>query len=270
MRSFTIVICMIINSAGFAGAAVAQQVLDNEMLRNADYREGKRAFQGRCSACHTIGDNGMNLTGPSLWGIFDRAAGTKADFIFSDALQKADFKWTADTLLDYITDPQAFLPGNVMTIPEPVPEGMRTVLIAFVMQESGGADWPKPETAFSDEQPDRSKPYSERFPSFWNHMMFNTTRYRMVSGDQELIFKAYFQEDGSITTNTEAEGFWHITEKDFMCYAIHKLKIKPSEFVECFPVAAMAVPRFAEELWKSNPADGVIMYGGIRPGRPEE
>jgi hypothetical protein len=91
----------------------------------------------------------------------------------------------------------------------------------------------------------------------------------MVSGDDELIFEAYFQEDGSITTNTEASGFWHITERDFFCYALHNIAIKPSEFVECFPIAAMAVPRFAVELWQSNPFDGVTMFGGIQPGRPE-
>lgn len=256
-------------TAIYAAEISAQETLSLETLRAADYMAGKNAFQGRCSACHTLGDNSLDLTGPALWGVFDRHAGTKPGFTFSSAMQDADFKWTPDTLLAFISDPTGFIPDNIMVIPEPVPENLRTNLISFIMVETGAADWPKPETNFSAVQADRSKPPSERFPSFWNHMMSNTTRYRMVSGDDELIFEAYFQEDGSITTNTDATGFWHITERDFFCYALHEIPIKPSEFVECFPVAAMAVPRFALELWQSKPVDGVTMFGGIQPGRPE-
>lgn len=251
------------------GNPSAQEILSRDELKNADYMAGKNAFQGRCSACHTLGDNSLDLTGPALWGVFGREAGTKPGFSFSAAMQAADFRWTSDNLLAFISDPTGFVPDNIMVIPEPVPANLRTNLISFVMVETGAADWPKPETNFSAVQTDRSKPPAERFPSFWNHMMSNTTRYRMVSGEDELIFEAYFQEDGSITTNTDATGFWHITERDFFCYALHELAITPSEFVECFPVAAMAVPRFAVELWQSKPVDGVTMFGGIQPGRPE-
>ena len=247
----------------------AQEILSHDVLKEADYMAGKNAFQGRCSACHTLGDSSLDLTGPALWGVFERKAGAKPGFAFSSAMRDADFDWTPDKLLAFISDPQGVVPNNIMVIPEPVPENLRTNLISFVMVETGAADWPKPETNFSDVQTDRSKPPSERFPSFWNHMMTNTTRYRMVSGEDELIFEAYFQEDGSITTSTDATGFWHITERDFFCYALHELAISPSEFVECFPVAAMAVPRFAVELWQSKPVDGVTLFGGIQPGRPE-
>jgi cytochrome c len=251
------------------GRISAQEILSLDTLKDADYIAGKNAFQGRCSACHTLGNNSMDLTGPALWGVFDRKAGTKPGFAFSSAMQDAGFHWTPDKLLAFISDPTGLVPNNIMVIPEPVPEDLRTNLISFVMVETGAADWPKPDTNFSAVQTDRSLPPAERFPSFWNHMMSNTTRYRMVSGEQELIFEAYFQEDGSITTNTGATGFWHITERDFFCYALHELAISPSEFVECFPVAAMAVPRFAVELWQSKPVDGVTMFGGIQPGRPE-
>lgn len=252
-----------------AGALSAQETLTRDVLKDADYMAGKNAFQGRCSACHTLGDNSLDLTGPALWGVFDRTAGTKPGFAFSDAMQDSGIQWTPDTLLAFISDPVGYVPNNIMVIPEPVPEDLRTNLISFVMVETGAADWPKPETNFSEVQTDRGKPPAERFPSFWNHMMSNTTRYRMLSGEDELIFEAYFQEDGSITTNTEASGFWHITERDFFCYALHNIPIKPSEFVECFPIAAMAVPRFALELWQSSPVDDVTMFGGIQPGRPE-
>ena len=99
--------------------------------------------------------------------------------------------------------------------------------------------------------------------------MTNTSRYRLVSDGGELVFKAYFNEDGSVTSDLESiRGFWHVNERDMFCYALYGLPYNPSEFVECFPVAAMAIPRFAEELWESKPADGVVAYGGILPGRP--
>jgi hypothetical protein len=31
----------------------------------------------------------------------------------------------------------------------------------------------------------------------------------------------------------------------------------------------MAIPRFAEELWVSKPQPGVLLHGGILPGRPD-
>jgi len=39
--------------------------------------------------------------------------------------------------------------------------------------------------------------------------------------------------------------------------------------VGCFSVAAMAIPRFAEELWVSKPQPGVKLHGGMVPGRPD-
>ena len=50
--------------------------------------------------------------------------------------------------------------------------------------------------------------------------------------------------------------------------ALYGLPMKPDQWVECFPVVAMSIPRFAEQLWESRPAEGITVYGGILPGRP--
>ena len=240
-----------------------------DALKNADYYAGKKTFQGRCSACHTLAADSLDLTGPNLWQMFERPVGGKQGFAFSEAMQAADFQWTPEQLHQFIKDPAGFIPGNTMAIPDPVPARLRLALISFVMVETGAASWPRPPPKADDIVDNKDLPPEQRFPSFWNHMMNNTVRYRMVSEDQELVFEAYFYPGGLVSTNTAARGFWYFTEQDFMCYAIHKLAIKPSQFVECFPVAAMAIPRFAKELWKSKPVEGVEMYGGILPGRPE-
>jgi len=253
--------------------AGAQERLTMEALKEADYMRGKQAFQGRCSACHTLGDDSGDIVGPNLWGVFDRVAGSHEGFGFSDTLVGADFQWSPDRLDAWLADPQGYLPGNIMGIPEAVPADDRPALISFMLIETGAVDWPRPETAFSAAQKDKSRPPAERFPSFWNHLMFNTTRYRWVdtNSGEEFKFDVYFQADGLVTSSEKGvSGFWRIDERDFFCYALKGMKLSPvNHMVECFPVVAMAIPRFREELWTSNPQPNVDLIGGIVPGRPD-
>lgn len=257
-------------AAAMAGSAVAQEGLTRDALMQADYVVGRRAFQMRCSACHTLAEGGAHLTGPNLWGLMGKPAGTRGgSFNYSDALLNADIVWTPDRLDRFLADPARDIPGNRMAVPEGVPNPDRLALIAFLMLETGGADWPKPELPKVVVDPDRSKPVSERFPSFWNHMMSNTVRYRMVTAGGELVFRAYFNPDGSVTSDHKAiRGFWRPDERDFFCYALYGIPLEPDQLVECFPMVAMSIPRFAEQLWQSQPARGVQLYGGILPGRP--
>lgn len=256
-----------------AGSAVAQEKLSMEALKAADYLKGKQTFQGRCSACHTLADDSGDIAGPNLWGVFDRVAGSKPGFRFSDTLVAADFAWTPDQLHAWLSDPQGYLPGNIMGIPEPVPAADQLDLISFMLIETGAVDWPRPEINFAAEQADKARPYAERFPSFWNHLMYNTTRYRWedTTTGEEFRFDVYFKPDGLVASNQKAiKGFWRIDERDFFCYGLTGLKIsKVGHMVECFPVAAMAIPRFAEELWTSKPQPGVKLHGGMQPGRPD-
>jgi len=252
-----------------AAAAPAQEVLTRDVLAKADYVVGRRAFQMRCSACHTLAEGGSALSGPNLWGVMGTRGGSRPGFEFSPALKGADITWTADRMDRFLADPATDVPGTRMAIPEGVPNPDRLALIAFMMLETGGADWPKPELPKVLVDPDRSKPLEERFPSFWNHMMSNTTRYRMVTADGELVFRAYFNRDGSITSDQESiRGFWRPDARDFFCYALYGIPAQPTQLVECFPMVAMSIPRFAEQLWESKPVAGVTLYGGILPGRP--
>ena len=250
----------------------AQENVTVAELKSADYLKGKQTFQGRCSACHTLAEGSSNIAGPNLWGVFDRVAGSRDDFRYSGTLVEADFAWSPDQLDAWLSDPKGYLPGNIMGIPEPVPAADRLDLLSFVYVETGAADWPRPETAMSAAQQDRSLPPSERFPSFWNHLMYNTVRYRWVneSAGEEFSFEAYNKTDGSIATNVKGlTGFWYITERDFFCYALTGMPVGVGQMVECFPVAAMAIPRFAEELWTSKPQKDVELHGGMTPGRPD-
>jgi len=254
-----------------ASAAFGQEELTMASLKEADYLNGKQVFQGRCSACHTLSEGSGDLSGPNLWDVFGRVAGSKEGFGYSATLAEAEFEWSPDRLAAWLADPKGYLPGNVMGIPEPVPESDRADMISFLLIETGAVDWPRPENAMADAQQDPSAPPSERFPSFWNHLMFNTVNYRWVNEEagEDFRFEAYNKPDGSVATNVKGMyGFWYITEKNFFCYALTGMPVSVGHMVECFPVAAMAIPRFAAELWVSKPQPGVELHGGMLPGRP--
>jgi cytochrome c len=102
----------------------------------ADLDNGRRAF-ARCRSCHTITEGGPNMTGPNLWGIFGRTAGTHAGYNYSATVKAAGFTWDADHLDHWLENPRTFLPGNKMTFPGlPDPTDRRDV-IAFLKVETG-------------------------------------------------------------------------------------------------------------------------------------
>ena len=258
-------------SLGLAAGA-EQPPPTRDQLVAADYPQGRTVFLQRCSACHSLAEGGSHLIGPNLFGTVGQQAGTRPDFGYSKALKAASFAWDPARLWQFLAGPELFLPGTRMLIPEPVPESERTNLLAFLLLETGGADWPKPAAALVREKLDRSKPLAERYPSFYNHLMSNTTRYRMETAGGEVRFDVYFNGDGSVSSSVQSiRGFWNTVERkgmEFFCYALDGIPGQPSQLVECFPVAAMAIPRFAEQLWVSKPTLGVTLHGGIMAGRP--
>ena len=255
---------------GNAGAA--EDVPNRDQLVAADYQKGRLAFLQRCSACHTLAEGSSNIAGPNLWGLIGRKAGMSPGFPPSEALSAAGFRWDVAHVWEFMARPEELIPGTRMVIPEPVPERERTDLLSFLLLEIGAADWPRPAVAMVGEKIDRTKPLSERYPSFFNHLMSNTTRYRMETPTGEIRFDAYFNADGSVSSSEKTiRGFWNTVERkgmEFFCYALDGIPGKPSQLVECFPIAAMAIPRFADPLWTSKPTEGVTLHGGILAGRP--
>lgn len=102
-----------------------------------DLENGKRKF-ALCRSCHTVTEGGPNMTGPNLYGIFGRKAGTAPGYNYSDAVKNAGFTWDADHLDHWLTNPQNFLPGAKMP---PVAglkdEKDRVDLIAYLKIETG-------------------------------------------------------------------------------------------------------------------------------------
>src|SRR5579863_10458759 len=102
MRKSTLSALLIIASAGFAPAALAQ-----------DVDAGKTSFN-KCMACHSIGEGAKNKVGPELNGLDGRKAGTAPDYNYSDANKNSGITWNAASFKEYIKDPKAKIPGTKM------------------------------------------------------------------------------------------------------------------------------------------------------------
>src|SRR5512147_2112462 len=72
-----------------------------------DPAAGEQVFKKVCTTCHS-NEPGVNKTGPSLFGVYGRKAGT-SDFPRYKGLVGADFTWDEALLNEYLQDPKAFV-----------------------------------------------------------------------------------------------------------------------------------------------------------------
>jgi cytochrome c len=81
-----------------------------------DAAKGKEVIMTTCVACHGVTKDDSSKPGPSLFGVVGRKAGTaKSYFGASENLKKYGVIWSAETLDEFLTDPDAKLPGTPMT-----------------------------------------------------------------------------------------------------------------------------------------------------------
>ena len=99
-----------------------------------DAARGEKLYED-CAACHSI-ERGVNGVGPTLYGIFGRKAGGLDDYRYSPALKRSGITWTAQTLDEFVADPQKKVPGNRMPY-SGMPDGReRGDLIAYLQKVS--------------------------------------------------------------------------------------------------------------------------------------
>ena len=98
-----------------------------------DPAQGAQLFRN-CLACHST-EPGVNMTGPSLAGIFGRKAGSLPSFHrYSDALKQSGIVWDDQTLDAWLGNPAALVPGNEMRFPGIPNAEARSNLIAYLHQ----------------------------------------------------------------------------------------------------------------------------------------
>jgi cytochrome c len=95
---------------------------------DGDAAHGQQIYESRCVACHSPD---ANRVGPMHRGVFGRKAGSIANYNYSNALKKADVVWDDDTLDKWLTNPQAFIPGQKMNFKVANPQD-RADVIAYL------------------------------------------------------------------------------------------------------------------------------------------
>jgi cytochrome c len=101
-----------------------------------DLLNGQSKF-ALCRSCHTLTEGGPNMTGPNLYGVFDRKAGGKADYKYSPVVAAAGFVWDAEHLDKWLDNPRGFMPGTKMTFAGLHDPKDRIDLIAYLKVETG-------------------------------------------------------------------------------------------------------------------------------------
>lgn len=127
----TVVRGSMVRGSWFLGAACGIVLATTSLhVRAADVDNGKAVFE-QCAACHSV-DGAGDLDGPTLKGIIGRKAGSLEDYRYSAAMKRSDVTWDAASLDKYVTDPQAFIPGNRMAFAGIPDQAQRDDLIAYL------------------------------------------------------------------------------------------------------------------------------------------
>lgn len=79
-----------------------------------DAEAGAKIFPRLCGGCHQVGESARPGFGPQLNGIIGRAAGTSANYVYSDAMKNSGITWDRATLRAYLEDPKGVVPGTRM------------------------------------------------------------------------------------------------------------------------------------------------------------
>jgi len=101
-----------------------------------DLMNGQSKF-ALCRSCHTITEGGPDMTGPNLYGVFGRKAGSKPGYKYSPVVAAAGFDWDAAHLDKWLDNPRGFMPGTKMTFAGLHDPKDRIDLIAYLKVETG-------------------------------------------------------------------------------------------------------------------------------------
>lgn len=123
------------------GSTAAFQPVDRVSadLAHSDDPLERGSFQFRkCAICHSLKDDGVARSGPSLEGLFGRRVGSYPGYRYSEALSKSDVIWTEKTVSQlFELGPEVFLPGTKMPLQRLPDARDRADLIAFLKARTG-------------------------------------------------------------------------------------------------------------------------------------
>jgi len=116
------------SATSIVGVAPAQMSLPEAKPVN-----GAALFKQQCATCHTTNASDPARQGPTLFNIVGREAGTIEGFRYSAGFATAKFKWDEQKLDEWLTKPQAMIPGAVMPYRQAKPE-IRIAIVNYLKE----------------------------------------------------------------------------------------------------------------------------------------
>jgi cytochrome c len=100
---------------------------------NGNAAIGRELFMANsCPACHGVTEEDNSMVGPTLFGVVGRKAGTAPSLLGASAnLKNYGVTWNAETLDEFLADPNAKVPGTPMAGVLPDPQ-QRADVIAYL------------------------------------------------------------------------------------------------------------------------------------------
>lgn len=121
-------------TGGSAAAAGAEpkKVDITPYLAKADLALGAKIIK-RCETCHTFEKGKPGSIGPNQYGLVGRKVASTS-FDYSSAMKAKGGTWTPQALSDFLTNPQAVVPGTKMGFAGLQRPEERAAIIAYINQ----------------------------------------------------------------------------------------------------------------------------------------
>ncbi|MEO9779168.1 MAG: c-type cytochrome [Sedimentitalea sp.] len=105
----------------------------------SEMSNGERQFARKCSICHSLTPGSARRAGPTLHGLFGRAAGSVPDYTYSNRLSGSDIIWNADSINAlFDLGPDHYIPGSKMPMQRITSPDDRADLITYMRQATAG------------------------------------------------------------------------------------------------------------------------------------
>ena len=118
-------------------------------IASLDATRGAKVFK-KCVSCHNADSGGADGTGPALWNVVGRKAGSKAGFKYSSAMAGAGYNWDYEQLDGFLKKPAKYLSGTNMAFIGLKKEEDRAAVIEYLRVAS---DNPLPQPVAAEVAP---------------------------------------------------------------------------------------------------------------------
>jgi cytochrome c len=97
--------------------------------------DGAALFVKNCQTCHVAAKDGGVRTGPPLWGVMGRKAGSIEGFAYSPGLKASGIVWTRETLDQWLTFPKKMVRDTFMLYRQNDPQIRKTIIDYLARQK---------------------------------------------------------------------------------------------------------------------------------------